>query len=115
MFETDLLLSSTNCIIRNISVNFEVGNIYFITGKSGSGKTTFLDILAGLYNFDSSLSLSYLYHGNVIDSDEVISISYVKQDNTLFSHTIRQFLTYGLGKYVTDESIWQILFLCTYA
>ena len=60
--------SSTNCIIRNISVNFEVGNIYFITGKSGSGKTTFLDILAGLYNFDSRLSLSYLYHGNVIDS-----------------------------------------------
>lgn len=36
-------------IINDFSVKFEKGNIYKIVGESGKGKSTFFDILAGLY------------------------------------------------------------------
>lgn len=35
-------------IIRDLSYEFEKGNIYCIVGKSGAGKTTLLSILSGL-------------------------------------------------------------------
>lgn len=37
-------------VLNNISYNFEKGVVYSITGKSGSGKTTILSLLAGLTN-----------------------------------------------------------------
>ena len=35
-------------ILRDISVNFEIGKFYTIVGESGSGKTTLLSMIAGL-------------------------------------------------------------------
>lgn len=35
-------------ILRDISVNFEMGKFYTIVGESGSGKTTLLSMVAGL-------------------------------------------------------------------
>lgn len=34
--------------VNSVSCKFEQGNLYAIVGKSGSGKTTFLSLLAGL-------------------------------------------------------------------
>ena len=34
--------------LRNVSLSFESGSVYAITGKSGSGKTTLLSLMAGL-------------------------------------------------------------------
>lgn len=35
-------------VIKNLSYEFDKGNVYGIIGKSGAGKTTFLSLLAGL-------------------------------------------------------------------
>ncbi|MBQ8752773.1 MAG: ABC transporter ATP-binding protein [Clostridia bacterium] len=40
-------------VLENISLTFEKGRIYCITGKSGAGKTTLLSILSGLAEPDS--------------------------------------------------------------
>lgn len=37
-------------VLKNVSASFEEGNFYAIVGSSGSGKTTFLSLLAGLDN-----------------------------------------------------------------
>lgn len=37
-----------NCVLQNVTIQFENGNIYAIVGKSGSGKSTLLSLLAGL-------------------------------------------------------------------
>ena len=34
--------------VKEVSCTFESGNMYAITGESGSGKSTFLSLLAGL-------------------------------------------------------------------
>ncbi len=35
-------------LFKDVSINFEKGRVYSILGQSGSGKTTFLSLLAGL-------------------------------------------------------------------
>lgn len=34
--------------LKNVSLSFESGSVYAVTGKSGSGKTTLLSLMAGL-------------------------------------------------------------------
>ncbi len=46
--------------LRGVSVKFETGLLYAITGRSGSGKTTLLSIIAGL---DVPKSGSVLFRG----------------------------------------------------
>ena len=47
-------------VLKDISVNFEMGKLYSIIGKSGSGKTTFLSLLSGL---DACTEGEILYDG----------------------------------------------------
>lgn len=50
-------------VLNGISYGFEEGNVYAILGTSGSGKTTFLSLLAGL---DVPVSGSVLYEGQKV-------------------------------------------------
>lgn len=40
-------------VLKDLSYNFEIGNIYCIKGKNGSGKTTLFKILLKLINYNS--------------------------------------------------------------
>ena len=69
--------SNQRNIFSNIEINLQNGQILFITGKNGSGKTTFLKILAGiispttgkvLFKLDSneiSYERFYMHYGYV--------------------------------------------------
>lgn len=50
-------------VLNGISYGFEEGTVYAILGTSGSGKTTFLSLLAGL---DVPVSGSVLYEGQEV-------------------------------------------------
>lgn len=50
-------------VLSDISYGFEEGTVYAILGTSGSGKTTFLSLLAGL---DVPVSGSVLYEGQEV-------------------------------------------------
>lgn len=50
-------------VLNGISYGFEGGTVYAILGTSGSGKTTFLSLLAGL---DVPISGSVLYEGQMV-------------------------------------------------
>ena len=50
-------------ILKNVSATFEEATFYAIVGSSGSGKTTFLSLLAGL---DNPVSGTILYNGKDI-------------------------------------------------
>lgn len=47
-------------LFQNVNLNFEAGKLYAIVGQSGSGKTTFLSLIAGL---DKPKAGEILYQG----------------------------------------------------
>jgi len=44
-----------NCVLKNINLNIKKGEFVAIVGKSGSGKTTFLNSLAGFIPFSGQI------------------------------------------------------------
>ncbi|MBC1306175.1 ABC transporter ATP-binding protein [Listeria booriae] len=64
-----------NAVLRDINFTLEQGERVTILGKSGSGKTTFLKILAGLIAFDK-----------VKYEKSDVKIAYISQKPVLFSH-----------------------------
>lgn len=76
-------------LFTNIDMEFEVGKPVFITGKIGSGKSTLVKIMAGLY---SPISGQVILNGLQLDQydrQEVQSkITVVSQDCPVFSGTI---------------------------
>jgi putative ABC transport system ATP-binding protein len=57
-------------VLQGISADFEAGKVYTIVGKSGSGKSTMLSLIAGL---DTCKDGSIQYHGQdlrEVDRDE---------------------------------------------
>ena len=94
--------------LYDLSVHLEAGEFIGVTGSSGAGKTTFIDLLAGLYLPASGQILSsgmILSPGNVEAWRE--RIAYVAQDGYLFNDTLRNNLKWGSD--ASDERIWEAL------
>ena len=76
-------------ILKDISVSIEPGEMVGVLGRTGSGKSTFVDLLLRLYNVEENAlylddhDIMKLSIKNVRDQ-----IAYVPQDNFLFSDTI---------------------------
>ena len=79
-------------VLSGISYGFEEGTVYAILGTSGSGKTTFLSLLAGL---DVPVSGSVLYEGHKV----------VKKGLNIHRkrHVSLVFQNYNLIDYLTAE------------
>lgn len=41
-----------DALYKDVKLNFEAGKMYAILGASGSGKTTFLSLISGLYRLN---------------------------------------------------------------
>jgi len=88
--------SSEKYILDNISFSINPGETVALVGKSGSGKTTILDLIPRLYDPDNG----YITFNNekIIDINLKSirgCISYVGQDFTLFNDTIYNNIAYG--------------------
>ncbi len=74
--------------LKGVSADFMPGNVYAIIGSSGSGKTTFLSLLAGL-DVPSSGSISWNGEstaGMDRDAYRLEHVSVIYQNFNLFSH-----------------------------
>lgn len=97
-------------ILKSVSLVISSGEIVALTGKSGQGKTTLLDILCGLLTPTSG---RLILNGQT-DHDEIQmrqwrdQLAYLPQDPFLFDASIRQNLVWGMPK-ISDEDIWQML------
>lgn len=79
-------------VLKNVSASFEEGNFYAIVGSSGSGKTTFLSLLAGL---DNPVSGKVEYDGEDIQKK---GLNYHRRH-----HISLVFQNYNLIDYLTTE------------
>ena len=97
--------NSEDYALKNINISINKGETIALVGKSGSGKTTFSNLLLRYYNPSSGQIL--------IDNSDVMKInksslrnimSVVTQEPILFNDSIKNNITYGC-KNVSEEKI----------
>lgn len=96
-------------ILKNISMNFHSGKMTAIVGKSGSGKTTILNIISKLYDIDS---------GNILFDDKSIdklnrnsireNVGEISQSPYIFNTSIRQNMLFAKPN-ATEKEIIKVL------
>lgn len=114
-FESVTYLHEQAAGIRDVSVAIEPGEIIGITGSSGAGKTTFIDLVAGLLQPQSGV---VRIGASLLEGETAAAwrdrIAYVAQDAYLTNGTIRDNLSATPGG--RDEAaIWEALALVAVA
>lgn len=85
--------------LNNVSFKIEAGEKVGIIGKTGSGKTTIVDLILRIYNVPDGTLFVDGRDVNTVPIDDVRRIcAYVPQDNFLFSDTIENNISFA-----TDE------------
>lgn len=105
----DLSFSYPGCdytALRNVSFKINAGENVGIIGKTGSGKTTIVDLILRTYNVpDKSLFID----GHDVNSIPIKSVrkhaAYVPQDNFLFSDTIENNIAFATDGGSTEKVI----------
>ena len=96
--------------LRNLSFAMQQGQILGIIGGTGSGKSSLVQVLLGLYQPDSG-SIALSQAGN--SPQNLVQwrswMAYVPQKVELFKGTIRSNLTLGMEETVSDQELWQAL------
>ena len=96
--------------LRGISFDMQQGEILGIIGGTGSGKSTLVQVLLGLYKPDNG-TVALFQAGN---SPQNLAqwrswMAYVPQKVELFKGTIRSNLTLGMEEPVSDRELWEAL------
>lgn len=82
--------------LKNVSFNINEGETLAILGKTGSGKSTILDLIGRLYDIDTgSITINGTEINQLNLTDLRNSIGYVPQDAFLFSDTIKNNIKFG--------------------
>jgi ATP-binding cassette, subfamily B, bacterial len=93
-------------VLEDISFHCKPGQVVALLGSTGSGKTTLVNLLPRFYDYTAGRIL--------LDNVELTryprrylrqQIGIVEQEPFLFSRSIRENITYGVDRSVTDEEI----------
>ena len=96
--------------LRNLSFTMQQGQILGIIGGTGSGKSSLVQVLLGLYTADKGSISLYRDERSPRNLSEWRSwMAYVPQKVELFKGTIRSNLTLGMEETVSDQELWQAL------
>lgn len=96
--------------LRNLSFAMQQGQILGIIGGTGSGKSSLVQLLLGLYTADKGSISLYRDGRSPRNLSEWRSwMAYVPQKVELFKGSIRSNLTLGMEETVSDQELWQAL------
>ncbi|NIS81418.1 MAG: ATP-binding cassette domain-containing protein [Anaerolineales bacterium] len=98
----------SSTVLEGISFRCEPGQAIALLGPTGSGKTTLVNLLPRFYDYtDGSLTLDGVELKEYSRQSLRQQIGIVEQEPFLFSRSIRDNITYGVAREVTDEEIEQ--------
>lgn len=92
--------------LKNVTFQIKEGQTLAILGKTGSGKSTILDLIGRLYDIDNgaiTINKTEIEQLNLTDLRD--SIGYVPQDAFLFSDTIKTNIKFGKQDATDDDVI----------
>jgi ABC-type multidrug transport system fused ATPase/permease subunit len=94
-------------ILNDINLTVTKGKIIAIIGETGSGKSTLIDIISGLINFDKG---QMIVDENIINNSEKIrfwqnNVSYVSQNTYLMDDSIKKNIAFGLNPEEIDQDL----------
>ena len=82
--------------LKNLNLEFQNNKIYCLIGESGSGKSTFLDLILGLKNFES---------GDISIKCKDHEVGYVPQECYISEGTIESNIAFGVFKKILIKII----------
>ena len=90
--------------LKNVSFKINAGERVGIVGKTGSGKTTIVDLILRIYNISDNMLFIDGKDVNTIPIKQVRgAAAYVPQDNFLFSDTIKSNISFYTDEQDIDE------------
>lgn len=93
-------------VLQDISFTCRAGQTVALLGSTGSGKTTLVNLLPRFYEYTSgSVRLDGVELKDYTRAYLRSQIGIVEQEPFLFSRTIRENITYGVGRQVTDAEV----------
>ena len=97
---------SDSPVLNDISFRCEPGQVVALLGSTGSGKTSLVNLLPRFYGYTGgSISLDGVELNEYPREYLRQQIGIVEQEPFLFSRTIRENITYGLGRDVSQAEI----------
>ncbi len=93
-------------VLRDISFRAEPGQSIALLGSTGSGKTSLVNLLPRFYEYTSGkITLDGIDIKEISRELLRANIGIVEQEPFLFSRSIRENITYGVGREVSDEEV----------
>lgn len=93
-------------VLHNLSLTIPKGQMVALVGASGAGKSTLVDLLPRFYDVTSGrITIDGTDIRQVKASDMRDLIGYVNQTPILFNDTIRNNITFGMERAVSDEEV----------
>ena len=105
--DSNASIETTNdAVLHDISFEVEPGQIVALMGPAGSGKSSLANLLPRFYDYTSgSITLDGVDLRDYTKAYLRSQIGIVQQEPFLFSRSIRENITYGVGRAVTDAEI----------
>ncbi|MCF6461879.1 ABC transporter ATP-binding protein [Clostridium sp. Cult1] len=95
---------STDYVLKDINFTIDKGNTLAIVGRTGSGKTTIINLLLRLYETEKgNILLDNINIKDIKIKSIRENISYVPQDNFLFTTTIRENIGFAFDIPIEEE------------
>ncbi len=97
-------------LFNGFNAAIKANSLTGVTGESGRGKTTLIDLIAGLQRPDAG---RILIDGQSLDNNLLpgwrSGLGYLPQESFFIDGTLRENLVWDSGNAITDEEIWDVL------
>ncbi|MBP9853706.1 MAG: ABC transporter ATP-binding protein [Candidatus Omnitrophica bacterium] len=98
--------NQTSHQLSDINFSLQKGKKIAFVGRSGSGKSTLIDVISGFHDdYSGSIKIDGLELRDISKKDWRQLLGYVSQETFIFNDTVRNNITFGFDRPVSEDEI----------